>query len=377
MIPYGRQSISEGDIQAVINVLQSDFLTQGPIVPKFERAVADYCQALHGVAANSATSALHIACLALNVRPGDYVWTSPITFVASANCAAYCGAHIDFVDVDPETGNLSVPALTQKLISAEREGVLPKVVIPVHLSGEPCDMEALWQLGQRYGFHIVEDASHAIGARHKSSPVGSCIFSDITVFSFHPVKIITTAEGGLAVTNDADLARRMQLFRTHGITKEVSEMSLPSPMPWYYEQVCLGFNYRMTDVQAALGLSQLNRLDKFVEKRLQVAAIYDRLLGDHVDVPRRDPANRSAMHLYIVRVEDRDGVFRGMRAAGVGVNVHYIPVYKQPWYQRLGAYAELPGAEKFYARCLSIPMFPSITSLQQAQVATALIDLVP
>jgi UDP-4-amino-4,6-dideoxy-N-acetyl-beta-L-altrosamine transaminase len=378
-IPYGRQSISEDDVQAVVDVLRSDFLTQGPAVPAFEQAVAQYCGAAFGVAANSATSALHLACLALGVGRGDVVWTSPITFVASANCARFCGADVDFVDVDPVTWNLSVPALAEKLEVAGRRGRLPKVVIPVHLAGAPCDLAPIRELSRRYGFRVLEDASHAIGARYRDEPVGRCGYSDVAVFSFHPVKIVTTGEGGLAVTNDPALARRMVLLRSHGVTRDPAEMAGESPGGWYYEQVALGFNYRMTDIQAALGRSQLRNLDAWVEARNAIADRYDRALaGLPLVTPARPAAGRSAFHLYVVLVKDgapasRRQVFDHLRANGVGVNVHYIPVHLQPDYRRLGFEpGTFPAAERYYERALSLPMFPALAAADQDRVVDLL-----
>ncbi|MDP2759249.1 MAG: UDP-4-amino-4,6-dideoxy-N-acetyl-beta-L-altrosamine transaminase [Sideroxyarcus sp.] len=380
MIPYGRQDISEADIQAVVDVLRSDLITQGPVVPAFERAVADYCGAKHAVAVNNATSALHIACLALGVGKGDVVWTSPITFVASANCALYCGADVDFVDIDPHTYNMSIARLQEKLALAEEAGRLPKVVVPVHLCGQSCDMEGIHALGRRYGFKIIEDASHAIGGRYKGAPVGSCRYSDITVFSFHPVKIITTGEGGMAMTNDAKLSRCMQLLRSHGITREETEMTHAPDGPWYYQQVGLGFNYRMTDIQAALGLSQMHRLEEFISMRNALAARYDRLLaGLPVSVSRRNTDGRSAFHLYIIRLafagtgKTHRQVFEGLRAAGIGVNLHYIPVYLQPYHEKAGYYAGYcPEAERYYGEAISLPMYSALTEDQQDEVVAAL-----
>lgn len=381
MIPYGRQDISEEDIQAVVDVLRSDFLTQGPAVPAFEQTLERYTGARHAVAVNSATSALHMACLAAGVGPGDWVWTSPVTFVASANCALYCGAKVDFVDIDLGTYNMSVEALAAKLEKAEKAGHLPKVVIPVHLCGEPCDMAGIKALSTRYGFRVIEDASHAIGARYRADRVGKCTYSDIAVFSFHPVKIITTGEGGMALTNDPVLAERMRLLRSHGITRNSDAMTKPPEGSWYYEQIELGYNYRMTDIQAALGLSQMSRIDEFLSRRAFLADFYDRALADLPDVvlPARDPANRSAIHLYVIRLEDtgrhagRSRVFERLREAGIGVNVHYIPVYRQPYYQRAGfAEGYCPAAEEYYAGAISLPMFAGLTDEQQAQVVRAL-----
>lgn len=380
MIPYGRQDITQADIDAVVEVLKSDFLTQGPLVPRFEQAVATYTGAEYAVAVNSATSALHLACLALGLGPGDVLWTSPITFVASANCARYCGADVDFVDIDPRTYNLCPQALEQKLIEAERRGRLPKIVVPVHLAGQPCDMAAIHALAQRYGFRIVEDASHAIGARYRGEPVGNCRYSDITVFSFHPVKIITTAEGGMALTNDAALAERMALLRSHGITREPEQMTHAPDGPWYYQQIDLGFNYRMTELQAALGLSQLGRLDVYVAQRAKLAQQYDELLaGLPVVTPWQHPDGASAWHLYVVRLQ-LDGlplnhrqVFEALREQGIGVNLHYIPVHTQPYYRRLGfGSGDFPIAEAYYAEAISLPLYPTLPESDQMRVVSAL-----
>ncbi|MDA3878015.1 MAG: UDP-4-amino-4,6-dideoxy-N-acetyl-beta-L-altrosamine transaminase [Halothiobacillus sp.] len=380
MIPYGRQDISETDIQAVVDVLHSDYLTQGPAVPAFEKSVADYCGAQHGVAVNSATSALHIACLALDVRTNDVVWTTPITFVASANCALYCGASVDFVDIDPRTYNMSVERLAEKLAHAEKIGNLPKVVIPVYLCGQPCDMVGIHALSQQYGFKIIEDASHAIGGKYRGEPIGNCRYSDITVFSFHPVKIITTAEGGMAMTNDAQLAKRMQLLRSHGITRDVNEMTHAPDGPWYYQQIDLGYNYRMTDLQAALGLSQMQRLDEFVTKRHAIAKRYNQLLKDlPVITPWQHSDGYSGLHLYVIRLKQEEigkthrQVFESLRTAGIGVNLHYIPVHRQPYYEGLGFKAgHCPEAEKYYSEAISLPMYPGLTEAQQDQVVIAL-----
>jgi len=380
MIPYGRQDISETDIQAVVDVLRSDFLTQGPAVPAFENAVADYCGAGHAVTVNSATSALHIACLALGVGKGDVVWTSPITFVASANCALYCGADVDFVDIDPRTYNLSTERLAEKLAQAEKSGRLPKVVIPVHLCGQPCDMAGIHALSQRYGFKIIEDASHAIGGKYKGEPIGNCRYSDITVFSFHPVKIITTGEGGMALTNDAQLVKRMQLLRSHGITRDTADMTHAPDGPWYYQQIELGFNYRMTDLQAALGLSQMQRLGEFVTRRHVIAKRYEQLLSAlPVITPWQHPDGYSGLHLYVIRLKLAEigkthrQVFEALRAAGIGVNLHYIPVHRQPYYEGLGFKAGYcPEAEQYYAEAISLPMYPNLTEAQQDKVIESL-----
>ena len=380
MIPYGRQDISQDDIDAVIEVLRSDWLTQGPKVPKFEQQVASYCGARHAVAVNSATSALHIACMALDVGPGDIVWTSPNTFVASANCARYCGAEVDFVDIDPNTWNLCPVKLAEKLAEAEKNHHLPKVVIPVHLCGQSCDMAAIHALSQQYGFRIIEDASHAIGGRYRNEPVGNCRYSDITVFSFHPVKIITTAEGGMAMTQDPELAERMSRLRTHGITKDPAQMQNTRTGPWYYEQLELGYNYRMTDLQAALGISQLQRLDAFVAKRNELAQRYNALLGDlPLRLPQVIDDAYSAWHLYSVRLRldeikrTHREVFEALREAGIGVNLHYMPVHLQPYYQGLGFRAEtFPEAEAYGRDAISLPMYPGLTEDQQEFIATKL-----
>ena len=379
-IPYGRQEVTAQDIEAVLAVLQSDFLTQGPAGPAFEQAVAQYCNARQGVATNSATSALHLACLALDIGPGDWLWTSPITFIASANCGLYCGAQVDFVDIDPRTYNLCPQALETKLAQAQLEGRLPKVVVPVHLSGQPCDMQTIHALSKRYGFYIIEDASHAVGARYLDDPVGSGRFSDITIFSFHPVKIITTGEGGLALTNDRSLAEKMSLLRSHGVTRDPDCMDQSPDGPWYYQQIDLGFNYRMTDLQAALGLSQLQRLDDYVSRRRGLAARYDSLLaGLPVTLPSQCPDRQSAWHLYIIRLQlDRISVshrevFERLREHGVGVNLHYIPVHTQPYYRRMGfMQGDFPEAEKYYAEAISLPLFPTMSEEQQDHVAAAL-----
>jgi UDP-4-amino-4,6-dideoxy-N-acetyl-beta-L-altrosamine transaminase len=380
MIPYGRQDISEADIQAVVEVLRSDYLTQGPTVPAFEKCVSDYCHVRFSVAVNSATSALHIACLSLGVGPGDTVWTSPVTFVASANCALYCGAKVDFVDIDPRTYNMSIERLAEKLAHAEKNHNLPKVVIPVHLCGQSCDMNSIHKLSQRYGFKIIEDASHAIGSKYQSEPIGNCRYSDITVFSFHPVKIITTAEGGLATTNNAKLASKMQLLRSHGITRDANEMNQAPDGAWYYQQIALGFNYRMTDLQAALGLSQMKRLDEFVNQRQNIAKRYDQLLSKlPVITPWQQPDSYSASHLYVIRLKLKEilsshrEAFKIMRATGVGVNLHYIPVYTQPYYQKMGfEKGYCPEAEQYYAEAISLPMYPGLTQSQQDNVIEAL-----
>lgn len=380
MIPYGRQHITQADIDAVTEVLQSDFLTQGPAVPAFEERLAELTCAKHAVAVNSATSALHIACLALGIGPGSRVWTSPISFVASANCARYCGADIDFVDVEPDSGNMAVDKLRQKLEAARSSDSLPQLVIPVHLAGSSCDMQQIHYLAKEFGFAVIEDASHAVGASYQDEPVGSCRYSDITVFSFHPVKIITTAEGGMALTNNSELADKMRLLRSHGISRDESQMTEPSHGAWYYQQLLLGFNYRMTDLQAALGLSQSRRLLPIIQKRQLLAANYHRLLADlPLSLPQLDDINIGAWHLFIVRLNDkskRQAVFNGLRDAGIGVNVHYIPIHTQPYYQQLGFdWGDFPVAEDFYERIISLPMYPELTGEQQQYVADTLAEL--
>lgn len=380
MIPYGRQDITQADIDAVVAVLKSEHLTQGPVVPAFEEAVSNYCGAEYAVAVNSSTSALHIACLALGLGSGDWLWTSPVTFVASANCALYCGAKVDFVDIDPCTYNLCPKSLEGKLILAEREGRLPKVVIPVHLTGQPCDTAAVHSLSLKYGFRIIEDASHAIGGKYKEEPIGNCRYSDITVFSFHPVKIITTGEGGMALTNDAALAEKMALLRSHGITRDPSMMTHEADGPWYYQQVDLGFNYRMTELQAALGVSQMSRLDDYVGKRHELARRYNELLADlPVTIPWQHADSYSAFHLFVIRLQlgaitrTHRQVFEAMREAGIGVNLHYIPVYTQPYYERMGFQkGDFPEAEKYYSEAISLPLYPLLSAEEQVRVVTVL-----
>jgi len=381
MIPYGKQHINQADVDAVLEVLGSDFLTQGPKVPEFEQGIADYCGANYAVAVNSATSALHIACLALGIGEGDVVWTSPISFVASANCVLYCGAEIDFVDIDSNTYNLSVSELEKKLIQANKNGELPKAVIAVHMSGLSCDMEAISQLADQYGFAVIEDASHAIGASYHGRKVGDCQFSDMAIFSFHPVKIITSAEGGMVTTNDPKLAEQLQLFRSHGVTRDEELMTEESHGAWYYQQITLGYNYRMSDIQGALGLSQLQRLDEFVEARNDLSLRYDKALsGLPIKLPLIDDERISARHLYIIRLrlselnKTHPEVFDQLRANGVGVNLHYIPIHIQPYYRKLGfKVGQFPEAELYYQDAISIPLYAHMTESEQDEVIAKIV----
>lgn len=380
MIPYGRQDIHDTDIEAVVEVLKSDFITQGPVLPRFEQAVAQYCQANHAVAVNSATSALHIACLSLDLGVGDWLWTTPNTFVASANCGLYCNAKVDFVDIDPTTYNLCPKALETKLIKAQITGCLPKVVVAVHLCGSPCDMERINSLAMRFNFKVIEDASHAIGGKYQNKPVGSGEYSDITIFSFHPVKIITTAEGGMALTNNTRLAEKMARLRSHGITRDSNLMTHDADGPWYYQQIELGFNYRMTELQAALGLSQLERLDDYVHQRHRIAQRYNDLLSClPVTQPYQPEECYSALHLYVIRLQlelisnSHLQVFESLREQGIGVNLHYIPIHTQPFYQQMGFKSgDYPEAECYYNEAISLPMFPTMTEAQQDNVVAAL-----
>ena len=380
MIPYGRQDINQADIDSVINVLHSDFLTQGLQVPLFEKVVSNYCGAAFGIAVNSATSALHIACLALGLGKGDWLWTSPNSFVASANCGLYCGAKVDFVDIDPRTYNLSTEELERKLIQARQDNKLPKIVIPVHFAGQSCDMKKIHSLGQEYGFKIIEDASHAIGGKYLDQPIGGCQYSDITVFSFHPVKIITTAEGGLATTNDKEISERMQLFRSHGVTRDPELMIKKAEGGWHYQQVELGFNYRMTELQAALGVSQMKRLDEFVALRHQRQKRYDELLKNlPVVAPYQDMDSYSALHLYPIQIQTdkvkntRKEIFEALWKNDIGVNVHYIPVHTQPYYENMGfRKGDFPNAENYYESTISIPMFQGLTIEMQDKVVNVL-----
>ncbi|VAW71364.1 Bacillosamine/Legionaminic acid biosynthesis aminotransferase PglE; 4-keto-6-deoxy-N-Acetyl-D-hexosaminyl-(Lipid carrier) aminotransferase [hydrothermal vent metagenome] len=375
MIPYGRQEITQADIDAVVGVLKTDFLTQGPFVPKFERCVAEYCGAKHAVATNSATSALHIACLALGLGDGDWLWTSPISFVASSNCGLYCGAQIDFIDIDPKTYNLSPQSLELKLIQAEKKKRLPKIVIVVHLCGQSCDMESIQKLSREYGFSIIEDASHAIGGKYLGKAIGKGQFSDITIFSFHPVKIITTGEGGMAVSNNKQLADKMSLLRSHGITRDSQFMRRKSNKPWYYEQIDLGFNYRMTDIQAALGISQIARLDQYIKRRHDIVLKYDKAFNSFpITLPYQHPDSYSSFHLYVIRLKSNATIphqqlFEQLRTNGVNVNLHYIPIYTQPYYQDMGfKSSDYPNAEQYYKEALSLPIFPTLSGKEQNQV---------
>lgn len=381
MIPYGRQHLDDNDIKAVLDTLQSDWLTQGPAIPKFENALAAYCGANYSVAVNSATSALHLACLALGVGEGDVVWTSPNSFVASANCALYCGASVDFVDIELLTGNMCVKALEDKLIVAESSNSLPKVVIPVHFAGQPCDMAKIRSLSKRFGFYVIEDASHAVGARYQDKFVGNCQYSDICVFSFHPVKIITTMEGGMALTNNLEWADKMRMLRSHGITNNRDMMTEESHGPWYYQQLALGFNYRMTDVEAALGLSQLDKLDTFVEKRNALATYYDQSLCNQANIAPLSQHNDtySSYHLYVVRVKSLDNAKHAalvtqLRESGIFAHVHYIPIHLQPYYKNLGfKKGDYPNAEHYYQQAVTLPMFPDLSENDVASIVSTLI----
>jgi UDP-4-amino-4,6-dideoxy-N-acetyl-beta-L-altrosamine transaminase len=383
VIPYGKQDINQADIDAVINVLKSDFLTQGNQVPAFEQLVSNYCGADYGVAVNSATSALHIACLSLGLGVGDWLWTSPNSFVASANCGLYCGANVDFVDIDPQTYNMSAVELEKKLIRANKENKLPKIVIPVHFAGQSCDMQKIHFLSKEYGFRIIEDASHAIGGKYLGGPIGCCLYSDITVFSFHPVKIITTAEGGLATTNSKELAEKMQLFRSHGIERDKNLIKTKSDDGWYYEQINLGFNYRMTELQAALGISQMKRLDEFINKRHILQKRYDDLFQYFpLTRPFQLPECYSALHLYPILIEiennnnGRQQVFNELRKNGIGINVHYIPIHTHPYYRQLGfKEGDFPNCEAYYSRTISLPLYSGLALKEQDQIISTIDEI--
>jgi UDP-4-amino-4,6-dideoxy-N-acetyl-beta-L-altrosamine transaminase len=380
IIPYGRQNISEADINAVIEVLRSDFLTQGNIVPAFERAISKYCGAQHSIAVNSATSGLHLACLALGVSKGDTVWTSPISFVASANCAIYCGAEIDFVDIDERTFNISIECLENKLKIAKINNKLPKVIIPVHLCGQSCEMDRIYELKQEYGFNIIEDASHAIGGKYKGQSIGNCRYSDITVFSFHPVKIITTGEGGMVLTNDANIANKIQSLRSHGITRNPSQMTNAPDGPWYYQQIELGYNYRLTDIQAALGLSQLTKIDEFVAERHKIKLLYDSILKkSNFEIPWQHPDTYSSLHLYIIRLKNSNivshlEIFERLRTNGILANLHYIPIYRHPFYEKMGFdKKQYINSEKYYKEAISLPIYPGLKE-NQIELITEIIN---
>ncbi|HEY1796738.1 MAG TPA: UDP-4-amino-4,6-dideoxy-N-acetyl-beta-L-altrosamine transaminase [Stellaceae bacterium] len=375
MIPYGRQSIDDSDIDAVVRVLRSPMLTQGEAVPSFEKALAATVGAPHAVAVTNATSALHIACVALGLGPGDRLWTVPNTFVASANAGIYCGAAVDFVDIDPRSYNMDVDALEAKLAATPRDR-LPKIVVPVHFAGQSCEMDRIAALAARYGFRVIEDASHAVGAEYEGEPVGNCRYADIAVFSFHPVKIVTTGEGGMCLTRDAGLADRLRRLRSHGITKDPALCDRPLDGDWDYRQIELGFNYRMTDIQAALGEAQVAKLSEFLARRRELAARYDTLLSNlPVVAPWQHPDTRSSWHLYVIQVPagTRRQVFDRLRGGGIGVQVLYIPVHRQPYYERLGFRAgQFPVAEAYYARSFTLPMFPALTNSEQDQVVEVL-----
>lgn len=382
MIPYGRQSIEQSDIDAVVATLRSDFLTQGPVVPIFEDAVATLCNVEYGVAVNSGTSALHIACLALGLTSGDWLWTSPNSFVASANCGLYCGAKVDFVDIDSRTYNMSPQALEAKLVQAKEKNCLPKIVIPVHFSGQACDMEAISKLALEYDFNVVEDATHAIGGKYQGYPIGDCRYSDITVFSFHPVKIVTTGEGGMALTNDQELANKMARFRSHGIVRTAEGGQQDFSPTWYYEQIDLGLNYRMTEIAAALGLSQLKRLKQFVDRRREISTNYNKAFANlPLILPWQNPESASAWHLYVIQLDsskttiDRVTLFNQLRSSKIAVNVHYIPIHTQPYYKALGfKLGSFPEAEEYYSRALSLPIYASLSDENQEKVILGLSD---
>ena len=381
MIFYGKQSIDQNDIDAVVEVLKSDFLTQGPAIEKFEKCVAEYCGAKYAVAVTSATAALHISCLATGLGKGDILWTSPITFTASANCGRYCGADVDFVDIDPSTYNMSIAELEKKLQAAE---IKPRVVVPVHLAGQSCEMDKIYKLSQKYGFKVIEDASHAIGADYKETKVGCCKYSDMTVFSFHPVKIVTTGEGGMVLTNDKDLYEKLVLYRSHGITRDPKLMTGTADGPWYYQQIDLGFNYRMTDMQAALGYSQMQKVNEFVSKRRYLAKRYNELLKNinGIQLPDQNEDTKSSWHLYVVRVDfskiskTKNQIFAEMKEKGICLNLHYIPVHTQPYYENLGFKGgDFPNSEKYYEEAFTLPLYYSLTDEQQDHIVKSLVEV--
>jgi UDP-4-amino-4,6-dideoxy-N-acetyl-beta-L-altrosamine transaminase len=377
VIPYGRQSISDDDIKAVVDVLKSDYLTQGPVVPEFEKSICKYTGASYAVAVNSGTSALHIACLSLGLGKGDWLWTSSISFVASANCGIYCGARVDFIDIDPITWNISIDKLKHKLIYAKTHNKLPKIIVVVHLSGLPCDLAEIYKLSKEYGFYVIEDACHAIGSRYNNNNIGSCKYSDITVFSFHPVKVMTTGEGGMATTNIINLANKMRILRTHGITRDPDLMTHDPDGEWYYQQIDLGFNYRMTDIAAALGISQLLRLDSNIKKRHEIVRFYNKALSSlPLMLPYSDVSRYSSCHLYIVRIKNKkklySEIFELLTNFGIGVNKHYIPIHTQPFYKNFGFKSgDFPESESYYREAISLPIFPDLTKKEQESVISA------
>ncbi len=380
MIPYGKQDINKDDIDSLVDVLKSDFLTQGPKIPEFEKKVSELSSSSFSIAVTSATAGLHLACLALGLNKDDYLWTSPISFVASANCARYCGANVDFVDINAETYNIDPILLEKKLIEAKKNNVLPKIVIPVHLCGHSADMEQIYLLSKKYNFKIIEDASHSIGAKYKEYPVGSCKYSSCTIFSFHPVKIITTGEGGIVTTNNSELAKKIRLFRSHGITRDKSEMLSESHGDWYYQQIYLGFNYRMTDIQAALGISQLKRINEFIDKREKIAQKYNRDLSSlPLRIPKQRNYVKSSRHLYVIRINNGESrlkhpeIFSQLRRLGILVNLHYIPIHLHPYYSKLGfKKGDFPNAEKYYQEAISLPIYPKLSLENQNFVIQSL-----